>query len=125
MEKYIQMVETFLVQPSASRAVLFGLIAAWCGTHVIKRNSKMLRRWLDELDDDSHRVVVRCLAFLMAWVPVALLWPAESLTERFLAAGVTAISAPYAYSLFTTIAFHFWPWLEPKMSARPRAAAED
>lgn len=126
MQAFIEWFNNFLFHPSPLLAVLFGLALSFGGTQIIKRNAKLVRRWFADLDDDTHRTVIRLIAFLLAWVPVALLWPvpenatlSAGLTIKFLAAGVTATCAPYIYKLATLIAFHFWPWLEPKMSARP------
>lgn len=127
----IEWFNNFLSNPSPLLAVLFGLSLSFGGTQIIKRNAKLVRRWFADLDDDTHRTVIRLIAFLLAWVPVALLWPvpenatlSAGLTIKFLAAGVTATCAPYIYKLFSLILFHFWPWLEPKMSARPRTEDE-
>lgn len=124
MQQFIEWFNSFLTQPSPLRAVMFGLLLSWGGTQYLKkRGLELMRRWLDELDDESHRTVIRAIAFMLAWTPVYLMWPAIEITERALAAGVTAVCAPYAYSFFTAIAFHFFPWLEPKLSARPKDGA--
>lgn len=123
MQDAIEWFNGFLAQPSPLKAVMFGLLLSWGGTQWLKkRGLTVLRHFLDELDDESHKVVLRAIAFLLAWCPVFALWPADAL-ERGLAAGVTAVCAPYTYSFITAIAYHFFPWLEPKLSARPRDPA--
>ena len=126
MQAFIDWLNGFLFQPSPLLAVLFGLALSFGGTQVIKRNRWLVARFFSDLDDDSHRTVIRIIAFLLAWAPEAMLWPvpeslslSTALMTKFLAAGVTATCAPYIYKLAALIAFHFWPWLEPKVSARP------
>jgi hypothetical protein len=121
----VDKINTFLSEPSAARAVAFGLALSWGGTQIIKkRGPKPLRLWLLMLDDVDTRLVLRTLAFALAWVPVFLLWPAPSIVERTLAAGVTAVCAPTAYTLIARIAYHYFPWLEPKVSSNATAPKE-
>jgi hypothetical protein len=120
MFEFINGSNVFLSQASPLKAVLFGLLLSWGGTQILKkRGPPSLQRWLALMDDEDHRVAVRVIAFVLAWLPVYILWPADRV-ERALAAGVTAVCAPYAYSFFTAIAFNFFPWLEPRLSARPK-----
>lgn len=106
-------VNVFLQNPSPLKAVLFALALSWGGTQWFK-----FRKPVKKLDERTYRITVQSIAFVLAWVPVALLWPAP-LTERLLAAVTTGICAPFTYTLIARIAYKFFPWLEPKLSAQP------
>lgn len=110
----IPAIEKFLTEESALRAVVFALAMSWGGTQWFKH-----RKAVKTLDSQTYRITVQAVAFTFAWVPVARLWPGET-DERFLAAGVTAVCAPFTYTLIARVAYHFFPWLEQKMSAQPK-----
>jgi hypothetical protein len=64
---------------------------------------------------------IRVVAFLLASVPTALLWPTPGVTAILVGAWMGLI-APLAYTVVARIAVHRWAWLDPILSAdaRPR-----
>jgi hypothetical protein len=107
-------INEFLTTPTPLRAVAFGLALSWGGTQWFKHRKPVKR-----LDEQTYRITVQVIAFALAWVPVALLWPAP-IAERMLAAVTTGICAPFTYTFVARIAYKFFPWLEPKLSAKPK-----
>lgn len=110
----IHAANAFLSEPNALRAVLFGLLISWSGSQALKFLPSMVR-----LNGEAHRQAVQFLAFTLAYVPVALLWPGPW-SIRLLAAVTTGLCAPTAYSLVVRILYHYFPWLEPRLSAKPQ-----
>lgn len=111
--------DAFLATPGPLRAVLFGLLLSWGGTQMAKFSPRL--RCMALVD---HRLATRLLAFALAYVPVAWLWPGPW-SVRLLAAVTTGLCAPMAYTIAVRAAYHFWPWLEPRLSARPSEPPRD
>lgn len=109
----------FLSTPSALRAVLFGLLLSWSTSQVLKFLPSLMA-----MSDPTHKVVVRWLAFCLAYFPVVMLWPG-SFAERMLAGVITGLCAPTAYALLARALYHFFPWLEARMSAKPQDSSSE
>jgi hypothetical protein len=97
------------------RAILIGLILSWNLTQLVKNAPALVR--LPEL---QHRWWTRAIAFLIGAAPTAILWPSE-LAESLLVAGAVGFAAPVIYAYGARVLYHYFPWLEPKMSAMPVA----
>lgn len=95
------------------RAVLVALIISWNGTQLIKSCPSLI-----SLPDIRRRALTRLIAFLLAAVPAIALWPG-SMTERLSVAIAVGLAAPAIYTYGARALYHYFPWLEPKMSAKP------
>lgn len=98
------------------RAVLIGLIISWNMTQLIKNAP-----WLIRKREAMRVILTRLLALALAAVPTAVLWPG-ALAESVLVGGAVGLAAPTIYTYGARILYHFFPWLEVKMSAMPSAA---
>lgn len=114
MEHVSQWLDQFLGTPGALRAVVVGLLLSWSATQALK----FLPR-LRALTPSSKRLMVRGMSFVFAAAPVFLMWPGPWLPRLF-GALVTGLCAPTAYTCTVRIVYHFWPWLELKLSASPK-----
>lgn len=110
MLDYINAVTGWLAYPEV-RAVLVGLIVSWNGTQIIKNapslvaKAELVRRWN-----------TRAIAFLLGWLPTAALWPGHW-HERALIGVAVGLAAPTIYTYGARVLYHYFPWLESKMSA--------
>lgn len=110
MLDYINAVTGWLAYPEL-RAVLVGLIVSWNGTQIIKNapslvaKAELVRRWN-----------TRAIAFLLGWLPTAALWPGHW-HERALIGVAVGLAAPTIYTYGARVLYHYFPWLEAKMSA--------
>lgn len=101
------------------RAILVALVIAWNVTQLAKNapgianRPERVRRWL-----------VRAFAFIAGFIPAALLWPGPN-AERATYAAAVGLAAPAAYKIAAAVLYHFFPWLEPKMSGRPTPTLPD
>ena len=97
------------------RAVLVALVIAWNVTQLAKNAPGIANR-----PERTRRWLVRAFAFVAGFIPAALLWTAP-LAERLTYAAAVGLAAPAAYTLVARVLYHFFPWLEPKMSGCPSA----
>lgn len=95
------------------RAVLIALIISWNGTQLVKNCPG-----LTCLDEGERRFWTRVIAFVFAALPAFLLWPG-GFPEDLLVAIATGLGSPAIYTYGARILYHYFPWLEPKMSAAP------
>lgn len=109
----IDWLDHFLATPGALRAMAFALLLSWSGTQALK-----FLPALRAMAPPAQRIAVRALAGALALAAVLAMWPAGWL-ERLLVGLTTALCSPAAYTIAVRVAYHFWPWLEPKMSATP------
>ncbi len=116
----LSMIETlnnFLETPTAARAIAFGMLISWGGTQLVKFNP-LVRKLLNHLPPEMGRTVVQAIAFLLAFIPTFLLWPGMG-TVKVLGSIVVGTWSPKAYQKATVVLYHFFPYLEPKLSATP------
>ena len=105
-------VERFLVEPSLSRAILGGSIAAIAGTQWFKR--WFLPALKLPISPEVERLVIVSVAFVIGYTVT------DKLEGGSVLAFIVGIANPSLYTLATKFAYHRWPWLEPKLSANPR-----
>lgn len=98
--------------PAQVYATAAGLVFSWCGTQTLKF------RIPKTLSDDEHKFRVRAMAFGLAFVPAFGLWPSHDL-KALIWCALVGICAPIAYIGVMRALYHFFPWMEKKMSARP------
>lgn len=112
---WIEWLNKFLETPSAARAIVLGLLVSWGGTQIIKFSPLV-----QKFPTDVARTATQVIAFLLAFVPTFLLWPPEGeAAMKFVMSVVVATWAPKAYTKASTFLYHFFPFLEPKLSATP------
>jgi hypothetical protein len=112
MPDWVNIIVGWLAIPEV-RAVLVGLIISWNGTQLIKSAP-----WLVAVPDRERRFCTRLLAFALGFWPVLILWPGPD-SEAAQVALAVGLGSPAAYTLAARILYHFFPWLEVKMSATP------
>lgn len=95
------------------RAIIFGVGCSAVFTQIIKKTAAF-----GDFGDTLHRWSTRVVAFLLAALPCWLLWPEPGL-PAVVVSGALGFVTPALYTLIVRIAVHFWPWLEPQVSARP------
>lgn len=95
------------------RAILVALIISWNGTQIVKNAPQ-----LTSMPEAGRRLSTRTIAFALAAIPALLLWPG-AFPENALMAAATGLAAPTIYTYGARILYHYFPWLEPKMSAVP------
>jgi hypothetical protein len=95
------------------RAILIGLVIAWAGTQFFKSAP-----WLAAKPDRARRWWIRAGAFALGFLPTFLLWPSTRL-EAAVYASAVGLAAPFVYAIGARVLYHFFPWLEPKMSSAP------
>ena len=110
MLDYINAVTGWLAYPEV-RAVLVGLIVSWNGTQVIKNAPSLVAK-----SEPARRWNTRAIAFLLGLFPTALLWPGH-VHERVLIGVAVGLAAPTIYTYGARVLYHYFPWLEAKMSA--------
>ena len=110
MLDYINTVTGWLAYPEV-RAVLVGLIVSWNGTQIVKNAPSLVGK-----PEPARRWSTRGIAFLLGLFPTALLWPGY-IHERVLIGVAVGLAAPTIYTYGARVLYHYFPWLEAKMSA--------
>lgn len=105
-------IENFLTQPSMTRAIVGGCLAAVAG-------AQWFKRWLWPalnlpVSDAVERLLIVSIAFIIGF------WVTSGLGGGFFLALIVGMANPLVYSIGTKVAYHRWPWLEDKLSANPR-----
>lgn len=95
------------------RAIIVALVISWNGTQLVKNAPQLVR-----LPDAGRRLATRAIAFVLGAVPALLLWPGK-FPEDALVAAATGLASPAIYTYGARALYHYFPWLEPKMSAAP------
>jgi hypothetical protein len=104
----------FVAEPSPARAIVFSIIAGSMLTQFIKFQ---LPDWLTDKD---HSRRVRLFSVAVTFAVCVALWPiGDTRSIKFAIAFTAAISAPTLYWLAVKVLYHFWPWLDTTLSARP------
>ncbi len=110
LEKFIQAVN-LLLREGAALSLILGYICAIGGTQFVKRLETVnLKKWGIRL----------WLALPLGFLGTVVTLPPEGrLGVRLFIALAVGLTAPLVYSVGVRVLFHFWPWLEPKLSAQP------
>jgi len=101
------------------RAIIVGLIVSWGVTQLVKNAPSLVA-----MPEVPRRFWTRMLAFLLGALPVAAMWPGDWI-ERLGIAAAIGFASPVIYTYGARVLYHFWPWLEPKMSAMPVVPADE
>lgn len=98
------------------RAIVIALVVSWNGTQLVKHCPS-----LTGLSEKHRRFGTRILAFVLGFLPAFMLYPiGAGAGERFWVAIAVGLASPAIYTYAARALYHFFPWLEPKMSARPK-----
>lgn len=110
--EWFDRISSALARPDV-RAVLVALVISWNGTQLVKSCPSLTR-----LPDIRRRAFTRLIAFALGAMPAMALWPGTP-TERLSIALAVGLAAPAIYAYGARALYHYFPWLEPKMSAKP------
>lgn len=88
------------------RAIAAGLLVSFLGTQALKF-------YLPPVMKRSYKMSVRTVATILGFIPAFVL------THEGILSVIAGLAAPAAYKLGVTALYHYWPWLEQKMSAQP------
>ena len=88
------------------------------GTQAIKFQLSM------NMTDEQHKKRVRLIAIVLGAIPTFVLWPIHTAASTIWALCV-GLASPAAYLSAMKILYHFFPWLENKVSARPVVLKKD
>jgi hypothetical protein len=104
---------TFVSTESIGRAIVFALLGGI-----------MLTQWLkfqmpDWTSDRMHKFVVRLLSTLLTGFLCWVLWPEDSPWVRGAFSMIVGLASPTMYWLAVKGVYHFMPWTENVLSARP------
>lgn len=114
VERWLAIVESYLVGHTAMKALVAGFVTSWCVTQGGKYHPAIAH-----MSDAAARRWTRAIAFVTAFGPVAYLWPLPG-AERWVIAVMIGVASPVAYTILVRVVGHFWPWLEQHASARPQ-----
>jgi len=114
MPEWIQTIIGWLANAEL-RAVLAGLIISWNVTQLVKSSPALVA-----MPEPSRRWRTRLFAFVAGFVPTLALWPGQNV-EAVIVAAMVGLSSPAAYTIAARVLYHYFPWLEAKMSAAPKA----
>lgn len=101
------------------RGIVIALLISWGGTQLLKNAPTLLR-----LSDRARVLRTRLIAFVLAAVPTTVLWP-YSMEERILLGIALGVASPTIYTTLARTLYHFFPWLEVKMSAVPAVPVDE
>lgn len=116
---WIAQIMQFVALPSILRALVFGLLSG-----------VMLTQWIkfqlpDWLSDATHARTVRVLSSLLTCLTVGALWPyPRHLGEMLALALGDGLATPFVYWLAVKALYHFLPWTEDVISARPSSKGD-
>lgn len=109
----------FIATASIARALAFGLISGMMLTQWVKFQ---LPDWLSDRD---HARWVRTLSSLLTMATVLALWPYARYFDAIALAFGAGLTTPFAYWLGVKALYHFFPWTETILSARPGSKRQD
>lgn len=114
MFEWVKYVMEFIATPSAGRAIALALLAGIMLTQLVKFQ---LPEWLS---NKEHARRVRLFSVAVTLAVCYALWPlGEGALVVFIISAVVGISSPTIYWLAVKVLYHFWPWLDNTLSARP------
>jgi hypothetical protein len=112
-EWFTQIVE-FVADASIGRAIVFALLAGLALTQWVKF------QFPDWLTDKQHARRTRTFASLVSFAAFVALAPdTDKLGVICVMGAVIGMGSPFVYWLVVKILYHFWPWLDDTLSARP------
>lgn len=113
MKEYFALIAGFINTPSPARAFAMAMIVSMALTQW----SKFL--FPAGIPDAHHRLLTMLVACSASFLIAFGMWPTHHFADATYAFGI-GLSSPILYHIGTAIAYRFWPWLEPILSARPR-----
>jgi hypothetical protein len=115
MHDWLRMVFDFLSVPSESRALLLAIFGGMMFTQWFKFQLPAT------LPDDDHARTVRTVSSIIGAFLCLALWPRHPHASAYAMAFISGISTPTAYWLMVRVLYHYVPWAEDVLSARPGA----
>lgn len=118
MPEWIQTIADWLTYREV-RAIIVGLILSWGITQVVKNAPSLVA-----MPENDRRFWTRVLAFLLGALPSVALWPGDWV-ERLSIGAAIGFASPVIYTYGARVLYHFFPWLEIKMSATPAVPKDE
>lgn len=106
LEEIMQITEwanTWLTEPSASRAIVAGFLTCWSVTQVVKK--LVTRRFCDTVEERKRANAA--VAFVLGALPTLVLWPNFSVMAGF-SALIVGGAAPGAYQIVDRVLASRW-----------------
>lgn len=114
MYEWMKYIVNFVALPSVGRAIVMALLAGIMLTQLIKFQ---LPDWLT---DKEHSRRIRLFSCAVTLAVCYALWPAgDTQVVSLVISTVVGISSPTIYWLAVKVLYHFWPWMDTSLSARP------
>lgn len=114
MYEWLKYAFNFVALPSVGRAIVLALVAGIMLTQLIKFQ---LPDWLT---DKEHSRRIRLFSCLVTLAVCYALWPNEDTQVTALViSAIVGVSSPTIYWLAVKVLYHYWPWLDSSLSARP------
>jgi len=101
------------------RAIIISLILSWGITQFVKNAPSLVA-----MPERHRRFWTRVLAFFLSALPAVALWPGDWV-ERLGIGMAIGFASPVIYTYGARVLYHFFPWLEIKMSATPAVPADE
>lgn len=118
MHQWFTQIVEFVATASIGRAIVFSLLAGLALTQWVKF------QFPDWLTDKQHSRYTRMFASLLTFAAFLALAPDTDKLSAICVMGlVMALGSPFLYWLIVKILYHFWPWLDDTLSARPGGPA--
>lgn len=95
------------------RAILIALVISLNGTQFVKHWPRLVG-----LFERQRVFYTRLIAFVLGFLPAVILYP-ESWGQKVMVAAAVGLASPAIYTYGARGLYHFFPWLELKMSAVP------
>lgn len=110
LEQFIKAVN-LLLSEGAALSILLGYVIAIGGTQYIKSFEAIYFKPL---------AIRALMALPLGFVATFFTLPIEGrLALRAVIAAAVGLTAPAVYSLTIRVLYHFWPWMETKISQQP------
>jgi hypothetical protein len=113
MHEWLNQILAFVDAASTGRAICASLIAGVMATQWFKF---LFPIWLN---DKNHTLAVRILATFITTFIFLLMAPPEKLPTTMAIAILVGLSSPTIYWLTVKVLYHYFPWTEDMLSARP------
>lgn len=114
VKSVLSLLNDFLSTESPARALVFGFLLSVAITQTLKKTVLVGR-----LPAPHHRDVLQGIAILTGWAGTAALWPDWGV-DAWAFGFLNGLGSIFVYKYATLVLFHYFPWLEPKMSGKPK-----
>ena len=103
--------DDFILRPTPTRAVVFGLLLSWGLTHGTRFYT------IRKLDTATAKNLEEVVSFLVCAVTCLCLWPTPHSVISLFASAITALWSPFAYTRVAALVARYIPFLDPTPKA--------